>query len=374
MRSLLLVATAAIANACHPCTEWGSGAYGTGFYDYCGSDVPADEKALNQAGISCTPQCPQEFCPPSVRDIPNTCFRNFPDADEACHAATIGGDPHINLPHGGRADFRGEHRGLFNFLSAKDLSVTIMTENADFELHAKNHSKYKQVHGSFLTQAHVVARTSAGQILRVSFWADKIGDKNIAWANGTVDSLAAFAMGPQMVKQVDNIKLVTNFSSLQVFAPEFEIVVTPNKFQSLSWERNVVGLHHQLDVQIKPRVAEDKFKVPPHGIIGQAWDGDGKAINGEVDEYPDKGEFTTYAMARGAIEGVPNDYKVATPYATDFKFSRFDATSAAPRNVASLVAAGILNTPTVSKSTSNVVGSSEYDFDLNGKPIENKVD
>ena len=98
-------------------------------------------------------------------------------------------------------------------------------------------------------------------------------------------------------------------------------------------------------MQIKPRVAESAFKLPPHGIVGQGWDGDGKAIDGEQDAFPASGEFTTYAQAGGAIEGVASDYKVATPFATDFKYSRFDAKSAEPRDVAKLVAAGELNTP-----------------------------
>jgi len=67
-------------------------------------------------------------------------------------------------------------------------------------------------------------------------------------------------------------------------------------------------------------------------------------------------------MANGAIEGVPADYKVATPYATDFKFSRFDAISAAPRDVATLVAAGELNAPKDVPAGGVVVGSTEYNF------------
>ena len=118
------------------------------------------------------------------------------------------------------------------------------------------------------------------------------------------------------------------------------------------------GLHTRLDVQIKPRVAEAAFALPPHGIIGQGWDGDGKAIDGEKDVFPTSGEFTTYAQANGAIEGMPNDYKVASKYATDFKYSRFDAKSAEPRDVAKLVAAGLLNTPKANYG-GGVVGASE---------------
>jgi len=267
------------------------------------------------------------------------------------------GDPHLALPHGGKADFRGEHKQIYNFLSAKGLSLNVMTELADFELHPADSARHKDVHGSFLTQAHVVARTSTGKTVRVSFWAEAMGKKNIGSCNGTVDSEPAFFMQKMIKsdKQVDDVSLRMSYSSLHVTTPEFEIVVIPHQFRL---ERNVAGLHHRLDVQIKPRVAEAALAVPPHGIVGQGWDGDGKAIDGEQDSFPVSGEFTTYAMARGAIEGSPSDYKVATKYATDFKYSRFDATSAEPRNVAKLVAAGLLNAPK-SVYGGETVGSTE---------------
>ena len=280
------------------------------------------------------------------------------------------GDPHLALPHGGKADFRGEDKALYNFLSAPGLSLNVMTELADFELHPANLSepqgwRHKHVHGSFLTQAHVVARTDKGTAVRVSFYADKIGERNIAWANGTIDSQPAFKLGPKMKKAVDNVTLYTDYSSLHVLNPEYELIITPNLFRL---ERNVVGLHHRLDIQAKLRVDERDLSVPPHGIIGQAWDGDGLAIDGETDAFPNMGEFTTYAMAKGAIEGAPNDYKVAKPYATDFKFSRFDATSGAPRDVAKLVAAGVLNVPKKVLTGEGFVGATENHVDDHKAP------
>uniref|UniRef100_A0A7S2NBN3 Uncharacterized protein n=1 Tax=Haptolina brevifila TaxID=156173 RepID=A0A7S2NBN3_9EUKA len=287
---------------------------------------------------------------------PNTCPNGYFDT------ASASGDPHLALPHGGVADFRGEHMQLYNFLSAANLSLNVMTELADFELYPADHPRHKRIHGSFITQAHVVARTNTSKMVRASFFASMIGELNIAWANGTIDSGPVFKLGPKMQKVVDDVTLVTDYSTLRVTTPEFEITVAPNPFTSLSWTRNVVGIHHQLDVKVKARVAEDKMVVAPHGIVGQGWDGDGKAIDGELDAYPDSGEFTTYAMAKGAIEGTPNDYKVATPYATGFKFSRFDATSASPRDVAALVATGELNKPKLAKFTGHIVGSTEYNF------------
>lgn len=257
------------------------------------------------------------------------------------------------------ADFRGTDKTIYNFLSAKDLSVNVMTELADFELHPANSSRHKIVHGSFLTQAHIVARTNTGKTIRTSFYADKIGVKNIGWANGTVDDEPVFTMGPKVIKTVDDVILKMTYASLYVLTPEFEVIITPYQFRL---ERNVKGLHHRLDVQIRLRVPEEKITVAPHGIIGQGWDGDGKAINGEQDVFPTSGEFTTYAQAKGAIEGIADDYMLAGPFATAFKFSRFGLTSAAPRDVVKLVAAGVLNAPKDGVS-SDFVGSTEVDFE-----------
>ena len=46
--------------------------------------------------------------------------------------------------------------------------------------------------------------------------------------------------------------------------------------------------------------------------------------------------MTTRAKAEGAIEGTLEDYRVATGFATAFRFSRFDLTSAPVRNVSAL--------------------------------------
>jgi len=43
------------------------------------------------------------------------------------------------------------------------------------------------------------------------------------------------------------------------------------------------------------------------------------------------------AQAEGAIEGIWSDYKMTAPFATDFKYSRFDATSAKHRDVSKLM-------------------------------------
>ena len=47
-------------------------------------------------------------------------------------------------------------------------------------------------------------------------------------------------------------------------------------------------------------------------------------------------EITTSAMGEGAIEGIAANYEVASKFATEFKYSRWGKTAAAPRDVAKL--------------------------------------
>ena len=90
-----------------------------------------------------------------------------------------------------------------------------------------------------------------------------------------------------------------------------------------------------LEVSLTPRFDADHAKVAPHGLIGQSYDGDDVGIDGAVDDYTGD-VVTTKAMAEGAIEGAHSDYKMASAFSTTFKYSRFDKTSAKPRDVSKL--------------------------------------
>ena len=77
--------------------------------------------------------------------------------------------------------------------------------------------------------------------------------------------------------------------------------------------------------------------IAPHGIVGQSFDGSHVAVSGKQDDYGNGPEFTTSAQAEGAIEGTHKDYIMPTPFATAFKYGRFDAIAPiAPRNVSEL--------------------------------------
>ena len=95
-------------------------------------------------------------------------------------------------------------------------------------------------------------------------------------------------------------------------------------------------LHPRLSLSVRPTYDIESLKslqspratIAPHGLIGQSWDGDQIAISGRTDDYysvPAGHTFTTSAQAEGAIEGSYRDYQMSSPFATAFRYSRFDA-------------------------------------------------
>ena len=84
---------------------------------------------------------------------------------------------------------------------------------------------------------------------------------------------------------------------------------------------------HRYDVDSDP--------VAPHGLFGQSYDRDDVAIDGAMDTNRTN-DATTHANGEGAIEGSIADYRMASAFATDFAFSRFDKSLAKPRDVSKL--------------------------------------
>ena len=70
----------------------------------------------------------------------------------------------------------------------------------------------------------------------------------------------------------------------------------------------------------------------------QTFDGDALPISGATDDYRRRAnEVSTSSMAEGFIEGSAKDYQMKELCSTDFRYSRFDAISAPPRDVAAML-------------------------------------
>ena len=99
-----------------------------------------------------------------------------------------------------------------------------------------------------------------------------------------------------------------------------------------SWSHPHTGVL-RLSLRIQPRRSVALGRVAPHGILGQTYDGDAKPIFGREDDYTRKSsEFRTVAQGEGGIEGSVEEYRMASNFGTQFRYSRFDRTAAPPRN------------------------------------------
>ena len=95
------------------------------------------------------------------------CAAPLASESAACDLASkVFRDPHINFAYGGSADLRGRPNALYNFLSAPGLSVNVKTEEAVFKIH----DGALTINGSFLTEAHVIARFAPQRSATASFW------------------------------------------------------------------------------------------------------------------------------------------------------------------------------------------------------------
>uniref|UniRef100_A0A7S4F9R6 Uncharacterized protein n=1 Tax=Chrysotila carterae TaxID=13221 RepID=A0A7S4F9R6_CHRCT len=249
------------------------------------------------------------------------------ECEQTCKAppARARKDPHLYLPHGARADFRGAHNATFAMLSAKDVAFNVKVLGEDF-----NWAK-RIVHGTKMAAAYWVVRTSTGRLIKVEYdCTSTLG--GVVRETGQRDIYLKKVESPLTVDNVfiammESKKLVVTVDGKWTLSAS----VSPIPFGNLAANKN----KKLLDIEIEPLYDADSDVVAPHGIIGQAYDGDDIGIHGKLDSRHGN-ETTTTAQAEGAIEGLWEEYIVPSPFSTEFKYSRFDATAAKPRDVSAL--------------------------------------
>ena len=234
------------------------------------------------------------------------------------------GDPHLGLAHGGKADFCGCDGCLFNFLSTRDVAVNARLRATTFMLNGS------EVHGTFVTEVHMATLDRGlDRWFNASYWAEEVGEGNWGWkaVNGSCGGVS-FPLFPHHTFTCGASSAKTAHSSAVFALPEWEVSV-----QSRPVYDRIDGPKHRLDLSLRPLLPEARLVEWPHGLIGQSFDGDARPRQGKQDDYSTPVVWTT-AQAEGAIEGVADDYRVAAPFATEFRFSRFDPLSGGKRDPA----------------------------------------
>ena len=106
------------------------------------------------------------------------CAASLASDNPACDlSAKVFRDPHLNFAHGGSADFRGRHNAYYSFLSAPNFAVNVKIEEAAFKAYGGSLT----INGSFLTEAHIVARDAHKRFVKASFWASELDENNFGW-------------------------------------------------------------------------------------------------------------------------------------------------------------------------------------------------
>lgn len=248
-------------------------------------------------------------------------------------------DPHLTFAHGGHADFKGEDGAIYNLVSSRNTSFNAKFQYDDFNL------PRKVVHGSYIGAVYWTLRTYCphcenwgpkrrSRIITVQFNASAkqpnpvvVRESGKPEAHNVYDGAGTW--------RADNVQVSVHGHGRTVVVSDgrWKFSVTSKEFPNAGSNPGKFLLHVNVDTLYDA----DHDVVAPHGLIGQSFDGDDVGIDGAQDDYRNAGaEMTTTAQAEGAIEGEGANYKVASGFATAFKYSRFDATAAAPRALTSL--------------------------------------
>ena len=260
---------------------------------------------------------PQQFNQPIAVSQTSTAMNGFGGARQFTRAeeraivetfeARLVADPHLQFAHGGRADIRGKHMGVYNLLSSYKFSLNIKFENSTITL------RDKIVYGSFVTSAYI--RADSTQRLQISFNAfqNMLG----AYAIGRCDN-RRFILRSYQMKTCGDVHLLMNYSSLSLQTPEWNIAIQPKPIYD-----RIDGPFKRLDISISNSISQFNFRHTPHGLLGQSFDSDHMAVFGLIESF-DTTPYRTRYMAEGAIEGRASDYEMANEFSTDFAYSRFD--------------------------------------------------
>jgi len=266
--------------------------------------------------------------PPPATPPPSPPARPPPVESEA----SIGGDPHVRGGHGDIFHLRGDGKRPLCILSAANTSLNALFVNVTYRA---AYSK-RTVHGSFIKAAFWSIRLRTGRLLRVEFR----NTVAVVREQGRPTFLRMLKHGapPFSVEGLSvSVTRRVPWHTCTVRTQQWSM-----RARSTWWEphKGIV----RLSLHVQPLVANVERRVAPHGILGQTFDGDGRPLHGEVDDYRRRSAvMRTSAQGRGAIEGSVADYRVATPFATNFRFSRFDSIAARPRDASRLRHANLLH-------------------------------
>ena len=149
----------------------------------------------------------------------------------------------------------------------------------------KIHDGALTINGSFLTEAHVIARFAPQRSSTASFWASELDQSNSGWTviNGTCVG-RPFKFGNRGHKECFDLKMSMGYSSATFAFRNWTVKVHGMRSVPRA-EDHVAGPKHRLDIGFSAR-GDAPSRDRPHGIIGQSYATPGLVRHGNEDKYP----------------------------------------------------------------------------------------
>lgn len=245
-------------------------------------------------------------------------------------------------------------------LSVPNLHSNIMTSAVSFVKWGMS----QVIHGSFMTEFYLKVNSTVGKEFRLAIISSQWSSFRIYKADDMLERQDATRLAKHAKlfgKRYDLPELEVRQKrrgETTFHAAGWKIVIERRRVRwalldgcEFDWEDRLTykackapkdhPFTYYFDFQIKPlRGAKAKKfgdpnvgSISPHGLMGQTFDGAKLSVSGRLDKYGKQHEVFTKAQAEGAIEGTFADYLVAAPFATDFKYTRYNtAKPIAPRS------------------------------------------
>ena len=155
---------------------------------------------------------------------------------------------------GDRADFKGDHRAVYNALSARNLSLNIMIEHDTFR------TPYSKliVKGSWVRAAFHSIRTHPGRLLQLTFHA-RDPHRAVLHVREAAGMRSHAIVENQSPYVVDNVHIRLRNKVLIVSTGQW-----------LTSAKSTIGAPHlgklRMQIEVKPTYAVDYDVVAPHGV------------------------------------------------------------------------------------------------------------
>ena len=168
---------------------------------------------------------------------------------------------------GGYFDFMGKNMTVYNLLSTNNVSVNALFKHTDYN---DAGSKKRLIHGSFMTAAYVATKASDGRILQIEYDATRAVLLPIK-----IDGAAPTVHQAPASMSVGNVDISLKDRTMTIITSAWVVTASSKMKKGILRGNSCATGKCFLNIVIVPVTDVGHAAVAPHGLLGQAYDGDG---------------------------------------------------------------------------------------------------